>query len=115
MGRWLRQNVVGTTASNLGQQLRLGVTFVRRQKFYLNPPSSDEDLRKLGELMELDVERLRLMFPPKGESIKLKPTRLCGTCYAGMPCRRMESQFKSTVGCEHHQLRLLSKCPDGKK
>ncbi len=44
--------------------------------------------------------------------MNLEPIRLCGTCYAEEPCQRMEWQFKQTVGCSHHQLRLLSECPN---
>ena len=60
--------------------------------------------------MHLDIDRRRQMFPPADEPIKLGPIRLCGACYAEAPYHRLSWQFKSTQGCDHHRLRLVSAC-----
>lgn len=57
------------------------------------------------------------MLPPLGTTMQLRPIRLCGACYAQVPCHRIEWQFKSKEqkGCDRHQLRLLFKCPQCKR
>ena len=69
--------------------------------------------------MEMDLEELIATLPTKNQPMKLEPIRLCpkgytfgyAACYSDLPYHRLEWQFKSTVGCELHKLRLLSKCP----
>lgn len=54
------------------------------------------------------------MLPPAGVGMNHSPIRLCRACYAQEPCHRVEWQFKATTGCDRHQLRLLSECPNCK-
>ncbi|AFZ13044.1 hypothetical protein Cri9333_2172 [Crinalium epipsammum PCC 9333] len=111
LGRWMRQPTVSiSNPLSLSQKIGLGTTLWRWQRFYFNPPPTDEELEKIGTLMELEVERLQLMFPPEGETINSEPIRLCAACYAQIPYHRMQWQFQSTAGCEHHRFRLLSRC-----
>lgn len=73
------------------------------------------ELQKIDKLMEVGVDRLLLMFPPPHESlVKPDTIRICAACYTETPYHRISWQYKSTEGCEHHRLRLLSKCPDPK-
>ncbi|XGW00044.1 MAG: TniQ family protein [Leptolyngbya sp. BL-A-14] len=111
LGRWFRQEVVQTDAIILGKKLRLGKILWRWQNFYLNPEPTREQIAKIGGLMELEVERLLLMFPPENEVSSPRPIRLCAFCYVEAPYHKLEWQFRSTAGCERHQCRLLSKCP----
>lgn len=114
LGRWYRQEVVSTDSYSLGKKLRLGKTLWRWENFYRNPPPTREQLQKIDELMGLGVKRLLLMFPPPDEPMKPRPIRMCAACYAQVPYHRMSWQLQSTAGCDLHQLRLLSKCPDRK-
>lgn len=86
----------------------------RWEKFYLNPPPTQQQLEALATVVGLDADRLAQMLPPSGVGMKLEPIRLCGACYAESPCHRIEWQFKTTQGCDQHGLRLLSECPNCK-
>ncbi len=44
--------------------------------------------------------------------MKHEPIRLCGACYAQSPYHKIEWHFKTTTGCDRHQLSLLSECPN---
>jgi hypothetical protein len=114
LGRWCRQEVVSIDTYTLGKRLRLGRTLWRWENFYFNPPPTHRELQQIDKLMDLGLDRLMLMFPPAHEPIKPKPTRICAACYTEAPYHRLSWQYQSTEGCEHHQLRLLSKCPDRK-
>ena len=114
LGRWYCQEVVSTDSYSLAKRLGLGKILWRWENFYFNPPPTRSDLQKIDELMGLGLERLLLMFPPQHEPIKPKPIRICAACYAEAPYHRLSWQYQSTEGCEYHQLRLLSKCPDRK-
>ncbi|WP_292759178.1 hypothetical protein [Nostoc sp. NOS(2021)] len=50
------------------------------------------------------------ILPPKGVTIKPRPIRLCGACYAEEPYHRIEWQYKEKIKCDRHQLSLLTKC-----
>lgn len=95
----------------LGQVAGLGVVLARWEKFYFNPFPTRAQLEALASVVEVDADRLREMLPPAGVGMKHEPIRLCGACYAQMPCHRIDWQFKTTAGCDRHQLRLLSECP----
>ena len=113
LGRWKRQEVVSLTSiGSLSRQLRLGTAMSRWENFYLNPFPTLKQLEKLGKVMGIEGERLLLMFPPKGEPINVRISRLCCTCYDEAPYHRMKWQFRSTAACDRHQLRLLYKCPN---
>lgn len=114
LGRWYRQEVVSTDSYTLGKKLGLGKTLWRWENFYFNPPPTDWELQQIDKLMELGVERLRLMFPPENEPINNRPIRICAVCYAEFSYHRLSWQYQSTAGCDIHRLRLLSKCPDRK-
>lgn len=112
LGRFRREKGNKFSApSGLGDVAGLGVVLARWEKFYFNPFPSHQELDALATVVELDAERLRQMLPPAGVGMKHNPIRLCGACYAESVCHKIEWQFKKTVGCDRHQLRLLSKCP----
>lgn len=111
LGRWMNQESVSISkSSSLSKQLGLGKTLWRWERFYFNPRPSEEELRILAEIMELEGEKLRLLFPPRGETINPEPIRLCAACYREKPYHQIGWQFQSTAGCEIHRLRLLSRC-----
>ncbi len=99
-----------SAASGLGQAVGLGAVLARWEKFYFNPFPTQQELEALAEIVMVDVDRLRLMFSPKGTTMKCKPTLLCAACYQEEPYHRIEWQFKDKRGCDRHQIRLLSKC-----
>ena len=100
-----------SAACGLGQVAKLGVVLARWEKFYFNPFPTCDQLEALATVVRVDADRLREMLPPTGVGMKHEPIRLCGACYAQLPCHRTEWQFKTTAGCDRHQLRLVSKCP----
>jgi hypothetical protein len=111
LGRWMRRPAISILeSSSLSKQLNLGVTLWRWERFYFNPPPSEDELAVMGEIMDIDVDRLRLLFPPKGETVNTEPIRLCAVCYGEKAYHRMAWQYQSTAGCEVHHLRLLSRC-----
>lgn len=97
--------------SGLGDVAGLGAVLARWEKFYFNPFPTHQELEALATVVEVEADRLREMLPPPGVGMKHSPIRLCGGCYAESPCHKIEWQFKVTVGCDRHKLRLLSKCP----
>jgi hypothetical protein len=99
------------SSSALGNLAGIGAVISRWEKFRFNPFPSEQELRALGELLGLDLAQLQLMLPPLGVGMKSEPIRLCGACYGESPCHQIKWQFKTTGGCDKHQLRLLSKCP----
>ncbi len=112
LGRWMNQEVVSiSSSSSLSQQLRLGKTLWRWERFYFNPPPSEDELEILGNILELSQVQLRELFPPVEEPIKCQPIRLCGLCYAEKPYHRMEWQYQSQFNCSKHGVKLLTKCP----
>nr|WP_313936981.1 TniQ family protein [Anabaena azotica] len=84
----------------------------RWEKFRFNPPPSRQQLEALAKVLGVDADRLAQMLPPAGVGMKMEPIRLCGACYAESPCHKIEWQLKITQGCELHNLRLLSECPN---
>lgn len=107
LGRFRRRNHL--TPSALGQLAGIGAVVARWERFHLNLFPSEKELEGLAKVVGVEEQRLREMLPTQGVGMKCEPIRLCGACYAESPCHRMEWQFKSTAGCERHQLRLLSK------
>jgi hypothetical protein len=113
LGRWRRQETVSLfSIYSLSHTLRLGKVLTRWEKFFFNPYPTQAELEKVRKVLELEVDRLLLMFPPKNEPL-VKPgvVRFCPTCYIEAPYHRIEWQFQSTAGCEKHRLRLFAKCP----
>lgn len=109
LGRFRRANY--SSSNEIGQKTGLGGVLTRWEKFRFVPTPSQKQLAALAELVQLDVEQLNLMLP-QGVSMKHEPIRLCAACYAEDPYHRLEWQFKQTRGCDRHQLRLLSECPN---
>lgn len=106
------------SAYSLGQLAGLSAALARWEKLYFNPFPSPEALEALAKVVQVDANRLLKMLPSKGKTHQPKPIKLCGACYAEMPCHRVEWQVKSTkvlLGCDRHQLRLLSNCPGCKQ
>ncbi len=95
---------------SLGKITGLGAITTRWEKLYFNPFPSLEELKALSKLIDVQVERLYEMLPPKGITMKPRPIRLCGACYAEVPCHRIEWQFKEKMKCDRHQLGFLTKC-----
>lgn len=112
IGRLRRANHLPSSA--LAEELNMGLVISRWEKFRFNPPPTEKELSALASLAEMSLSELLDLFPPKGVGIKNEPIRLCGACYEKNPYHRMEWQFKTTVGCDRHQLRLLSQCPNCK-
>ncbi len=112
LGRFRQANEL--TPSRLGKAAGIGAAIARWEKFRFNPPPSQQQLEALAKVVGVQTDRLVQMLPPKGVGMNLEPIRLCGACYAQEPCHRMEWQFKQTMGCNLHQLRLLSECPNCK-
>lgn len=106
------------SAYSLGHLAGLGATLARWEKLYFNPFPSAEALDAIAQLVQLDRNRLLEMLPSKGKTHQPGPIKLCAACYAEVPCHRIEWQVKSAkeiIGCDRHQLRLLSKCPQCKE
>lgn len=110
LGRFRRANDL--TTSGLGKAAGVGAVIARWEKFRFNPPPSQQQLEALAAVVGVEADRLVQMLPPAGVGMNLQPIRLCGACYAQKPCHLMEWQFKATAGCDRHQLRLLSECPN---
>ena len=110
LGRFRQANY--SSSHELGQKSGLGAVVGRWEKFRLNPFPTLKQLEALAAVVRVDADRLRLMLPPQGVSMKHEPIRLCAACYAEEPYHRLEWQFKETRGCDRHQLRLLSECPN---
>ncbi len=108
LGRFRRENEL--TPSCLGKAAGIGAVVARWEKFHLNPFPSRRELEALAAVVGVEAETLAQMLPT-GVRMNHSPIRLCGACYAHEPCHRIEWQFKTTAGCDRHQLRLLSECP----
>jgi len=110
LGRFRRANDL--TPSGLAKAAGLGGAIARWEKFRFNPPPSRQQLEALAVVVGVEADRLVQMLPPAGVGMKMEPIRLCGACYAESPCHNIEWQFKTTQGCDRHQLSLLSECPN---
>ena len=110
MGRFRRANKL--TPNGLGKMAGLSGAIARWEKFRFKPPPSPQQLDGLAVVVGVERERLQEMLPHPGVGMKLEPPRLCGACYAQSPCHRIEWQFKDMQGCDLHELRLLSECPN---
>lgn len=110
LGRFRQANDL--TPTGLGKAAGLGGAITGWEKFRFNPPPSRQQLEALAVVVGLEADRLAQMIPPAGVGMKLEPIRLCGACYTQVPCHKTEWQFKVTQGCDRHQLRLLSECPN---
>ncbi len=106
LGRFRRVNDL--TPSGLGKVAKIGAAIARWEKFRFNPSPSRQQLEALAVVVGVEADRLAQMLPPVGAGMKHEPIRLCGA----VPCHQIEWQFKVTQGCGHHQLRLLSECPN---
>jgi len=110
LGRFRRANEL--TPTGLGRAAGLGAAIARWEKFRFNPRPTLQQLEKLAPVVGVSPERLMVMLPPDGVEMKHEPIRLCAACYGESLCHRIEWQFKKTRGCDRHQLRLLSECPN---
>ncbi|MBD2043085.1 hypothetical protein [Microcoleus sp. FACHB-672] len=52
-----------------------------------------EGIGGVGVGCGVEAQRLQEMLPPQGVGMKCDPIRLCGVCYAGLPCHRIKWQF----------------------
>jgi hypothetical protein len=86
--------------------------YARWEKFRFNPSPSHQQLEALAVVVGVEGDRLVQMLPPVGVGMKLEPIRLCGACYGESPCHKIEWQFKGMQGCDRHELRLRSECPN---
>lgn len=110
LGRFRRENEL--TVTMMGKITGLGGAIARWEKFRLIPAPTEEDLKALSEVVQVEAERLWEMFPPKGVGMKHQPIRLCGACYEEEACHKIEWQLKTTEFCSKHRLTLLSECPN---
>ena len=110
LGRFRRANHL--SAAGLGNLAGVGAVIARWERFHFNPRPSQQELEAIASVVEVDAQRLAEMLPPAGVSMQHEPIRLCGACYAETPCHQIKWQFKETGGCDRHNLRLLSKCPN---
>ncbi|MEH2273931.1 MAG: TniQ family protein [Nostoc sp.] len=108
LGRFRRENYL--TATQLGKLTGLGGVIGRWEKCYFNPFPTQQELEALAGIVGVEVEKLREILPPKGVTMKLRPIRLCGACYAESLYHRIQWQFKDVMKCDRHNLRLLTKC-----
>ncbi len=109
LGRFRRANY--SSAHELGQKSGLGAVLSRWEKFRFIPSPTQKQLEALATIVRMNVEQLSLMLP-QGVEMKHEPIRFCAACYEEEPYHRLEWQFKETRGCDRHQLRLLSECPN---
>jgi len=79
LGRFRRENEL--TVTMMGKITGLGGVIARWEKFRFIPAPTEEELTALSEVVQVKVERLWQMFPPKGVGMKHQPIRLCGACY----------------------------------
>ncbi len=110
LGRFRRANDLTTTG--LGKAAGVGGAIARWEKFRFNPPPSRQQLEAVAKVVGVDADRLEQMLSPAGVGMNLEPIRLCAACYVESPCHRIEWQFKVTQRCQHHNLSLLSECPN---
>lgn len=104
------------SAHALGQAVGIGGITVRWEKLYFNPFPIEEELGAIARLIGLDTGLLQAMLPSQGMTLQPRPIRLCGSCYAEVPCHQMAWQHKDIAAvCPHHPLRLLERCPSCKK
>lgn len=104
------------SAYALGQSAGIGGVTARWEKLYFNPFPSDDELRAIARLIDLDIERFRAMLPQRGMTLQPRPVRLCSACYSENSCHQMVWQRKDLIGvCDRHSLRLLERCPSCKK
>ncbi|MBD2300004.1 TniQ family protein [Nostoc sp. FACHB-190] len=108
LGRFRRENYL--TSNQLGKLTGLGAVVLRWEKLYFNPFPTRQELEALASVVRVNADRLAEMLPPKGVTMKPRPIRLCAACYAEVPCHRIEWQYKDKLKCDHHNLRLLTKC-----
>ncbi|MBW4458629.1 MAG: TniQ family protein [Nodosilinea sp. WJT8-NPBG4] len=100
------------TSYLVGKAAGIGSVITRWKRFHLNPFPTPDQLTALASLLEISPARLAEMVPKAGESMKPKPIRLCGACFAEVPCHKIEWQYQSVWKCDRHNLKLLSKCPN---
>lgn len=104
------------SAYSLGQAAGIGAVTARWEKLYFSPFPTEEELGAIARLINLDPLRFQAMLPSREMTLQPRPIRLCGACYAEVPCHRMEWQYKDIVAaCSNHNLRLLERCPSCKK
>lgn len=108
LGRFERANLL--TSYQVGKEAQIGAKVTRWRKLYFNPFPNQQELEALAQVVEVQLGKLLEMLPPKGITMQPRPIRLCGACYAQIPCHRIEWQFKNKMKCDRHQLRLLTKC-----
>ncbi|PSB34853.1 TniQ family protein [Chlorogloea sp. CCALA 695] len=109
LGRFRRANHL--SPAGLGNLAEIGAVVARWERFHFNPRPSQQELSAIASVVEVDAKTLAEMLPPAGVGMQHEPVRLCGGCYAEIPCHRIAWQFKETGKCDRHNLRLLSKCP----
>jgi hypothetical protein len=110
LGRVRRANHL--TPSGLGNLAGIGAVVSRWERFHLNPFPTPKEFAALADVVRVSAEQLFQMLPPKGVAMQWSPIRLCGACYGENPYHRIKWQYQSVWKCDHHQLKLLAKCPN---
>lgn len=109
LGRFRRRNHL--SSRHLGDLAGIGSVISRWEKFRFQPFPSTKELEALAEVVQVSPERLREMFTPPDDPIKLEPIRVCLLCLQESPYHRLEWQIQSKWQCSRHQATLSSKCP----
>jgi hypothetical protein len=99
-----------SSPSALGDLAGIGFAVCRWEKSRFKPRPTQKELEAISDVTQVTVDRLTDMFPHPGESSPPEPIRFCAACCAEEPYHRVKWYLKSTVGCNRHQLRLLSNC-----
>ena len=100
------------SAYALGQAAGIGAITARWEKLYFNPFPTEAELDAISRLIGLDLTRFQEMLPSREMTLQPRPIRLCGRCYAHVPCHRMGWQNRDIVAfCPYDNLRLLERCP----
>lgn len=103
------------SAYSLGQAAGIGAITVRWEKLYFNPFPTEAELGGIACLIGLDLARFQEMLPSRAMTLQPRPIRLCGCCYAEVPCHRLGWQERDVVAfCPYDNLRLLERCPSCK-
>jgi len=100
-----------STANDLGRILEVGTAITRWEDLLFGGRKlKQKQVEALSKITRVEVDRLRQMFPPKGERSQPKTIRICAACCHENSYHRIAWQLHSKNGCDRHCLRLLSKC-----
>lgn len=103
-----------SSATRLGEIVGADTPIHCWEKLFFNQKPKQEQLEALGRVTRVEVDRLRQMFPAKGEQSPPRPIRMCAACCQKDSYHRIAWQYRSTRDCEFHRITLLTTCPNCK-